>query len=73
MQIGHGELWESGLDRAITAPPIMDMDITHTAAVTIEHIPTMGTTEDGHTTGITGIEFTTTTIIIIIIATIKLR
>src|SRR5262249_15995897 len=59
------ELWESGLDRATTAILIMDTDIIPTD-ITTDHIPTTGITEDGHIPGITGIEFTTITIIITI-------
>ena len=49
------------MGRALTtAIPITDTGIT------TGHIPTMGITEDGHTTGITGIECITATIVIII-------
>jgi hypothetical protein len=59
------ELWESGLVRVpITAIPITDTGIIPTG-ITTGHIPTMGITEEGHTTGITGIECITATIVII--------
>ena len=65
------ELWESGLGRALTtAIPITDTDIIPTG-ITIGRILTMGITEVGHTTGLTGIERITTTIITIAIGGTK--
>ena len=63
------ELGQLGLG-SDSAIPITDTGIIRTD--TIDHIPTTDITEDRHTTGITGIEFITATIIIIITTTIKL-
>jgi hypothetical protein len=61
------EFRELGLDRALlTVIPISNTGIIPTEGITTGN-PTMGTTEDRHTIGITGIECITVTTVIIII------